>query len=277
MTLTAGSRVETDAYAVLAPVYDLLTGGYAYDRWVGSLLDLAARHGLNERRALDVACGTGRSFMPLLERGYEVVGCDSSPRCCSRPRTAPADARRCTWRTCGSCPASESSPLVTCLDDAVNHLDSELDLLHALRGMRANLSRGGVLIFDVNLLSAYADVPGTVLQDDGRLVCWTSSGRLIERSGGAAEVVIDVFARAAGDLWRHSRAVQRHRHFAVSTVKELAARAGLEVLAVHGQRPARSWTRTSTRPCTTRRSSSRGHDSSQRTTGRRRDALGTVT
>ena len=237
MTLTAGSRVETDAYAVLAPVYDLLTGGYAYDRWVGSLLDLAARHGLTERRALDVACGTGRSFMPLLERGYEVVGCDSSPEMLLKAADCAGGRAALHLADMRELPCFGSFPLVTCLDDAVNHLDSELDLLHALRGMRANLSRGGVLIFDVNLLSAYADVPGTVLQDDGRLVCWTSSGRLIERSGGAAEVVIDVFARAAGDLWRHSRAVQRHRHFAVSTVEELAARAGLEVLAVHGQRP----------------------------------------
>jgi SAM-dependent methyltransferase len=237
MTSPAAARTEPDAYSVLAPVYDLLTGGYAYDRWVASLLELAARHGLTERRALDVACGTGRSFIPLIERGYEVVGCDSSPEMLLKAAESAAGRAALHLADMRALPSFGSFPLVTCLDDAVNHLDSERDLLAALEGMRSNLSRGGLLIFDVNLLSAYADVPGTVLQDDGRLVCWSSSGKLIARSGGAAEVVIDVFTRAAGDLWRHSRAVQRHRHFALSTVKQATARAGLELLAVHGQRP----------------------------------------
>src|SRR4051812_30675812 len=74
-TLDAGAE---RAYDALAPVYDLLTGSYAYDRWLSALEDLARAHGLRGRRALDVACGTGKSFLPLLERGYEVTACDVS-------------------------------------------------------------------------------------------------------------------------------------------------------------------------------------------------------
>ena len=48
------------AYDVLAPAYDLLTAGLA------------------GRRALDVACGTGRSLEALLELGFEVLGSDAS-------------------------------------------------------------------------------------------------------------------------------------------------------------------------------------------------------
>src|SRR4051812_48148758 len=66
------------AYDALAPAYDLLTGGYAYDRWLAALESLAVAHGLAGRRVLDVACGTGKSFLPLLERGYAVTACDVS-------------------------------------------------------------------------------------------------------------------------------------------------------------------------------------------------------
>jgi SAM-dependent methyltransferase len=237
MHSTNSVRAEPDAYAVLAPVYDLLTGEYAYDRWIAALLDLAVRHGLTERTVLDVACGTGKSFMPLLDRGYQVVACDSSPEMLLKAAEGATGRAALHLADMRTLPTLGAFALVTCLDDAVNHLESERELLDALAGMRANLSRTGLLIFDVNLLSAYEHVPGTVLHDERRLVCWTSNGNLIERPGGAAEVVIDVFTHARDDLWRRSRAVQRHRHFAIPTVAETATRAGLELLAVYGQRP----------------------------------------
>src|SRR3954469_21329136 len=66
-------------YDVLAPVYDLLTGDYAYGEWVAGLLDLARAHGLHGCRTLDVACGNGNATLPLLNLGHDVTGCDISP------------------------------------------------------------------------------------------------------------------------------------------------------------------------------------------------------
>src|SRR4051794_24249809 len=67
------------AYAALAEHYDLLTHRYRHDRWVRRLEAIARAHGVHGRRALDVACGSGKSLVPLLERGYDVAGCDLSP------------------------------------------------------------------------------------------------------------------------------------------------------------------------------------------------------
>ena len=78
MTLTLESDA-TRAYAVLAPVYDLLTAEYAYGPWLGAIERVAREHGLRGHRLLDVGCGTGKSFMPLLERGFDVTACDISP------------------------------------------------------------------------------------------------------------------------------------------------------------------------------------------------------
>ena len=62
--------LDTDcAYDVLAPAYDLLTAGYAYAPWLAAIARLARAHGLAGRRALDVACGTGKSLEALLGAG----------------------------------------------------------------------------------------------------------------------------------------------------------------------------------------------------------------
>jgi len=66
------------AYDVLAPAYDLLTAGYAYRPWLAAIERLACDHGLAGRRALDVACGTGKSLEALLDLGYDAMGCDAS-------------------------------------------------------------------------------------------------------------------------------------------------------------------------------------------------------
>ena len=66
------------AYDALAPAYDILTADYDYDAWLSAIERVAIAHGLTGRRVLDVACGTGKSFLPLLERGYEVTACDIS-------------------------------------------------------------------------------------------------------------------------------------------------------------------------------------------------------
>src|SRR5437879_6316065 len=67
------------AYEGFAPFYDLFTHSYQHERYLENLEALAIEHGLTGRRLLDVGCGTGKSFVPMLRRGYEVVGCDISP------------------------------------------------------------------------------------------------------------------------------------------------------------------------------------------------------
>src|ERR687895_239024 len=75
---TGGDLGARDAYEALAPVYDGLTAHHDYDRWLAILEGLARRHGLQGRRVFDVACGTGKSFLPLARRGYSVDACDIS-------------------------------------------------------------------------------------------------------------------------------------------------------------------------------------------------------
>jgi SAM-dependent methyltransferase len=69
------------AYEAFAAVYNDFNHSNDYEMWLGrALLPKLREHGLREGgRALDVGCGTGRAFRPLLRRGWEVQGCDLSP------------------------------------------------------------------------------------------------------------------------------------------------------------------------------------------------------
>jgi SAM-dependent methyltransferase len=221
------------AYDALAPVYDGLTAHHDHERWLALLLGLARDHGLRGNRALDVACGTGKSFMPLVRRGFDVTACDLSPAMAARARRRArghgvrvrvADMR-CLGVLC------ERADLVTCLDDAVNYLYEPEELAAALAGMRANMRPGALLVFDVNTLATYRAVfcDGASWGDGHQTYASIGEARAVT-SGGLFATTLQAWR---GDtLVAQSRQVQRH-HSADQLERALRG-ADLEPLAFYG-------------------------------------------
>ena len=213
---------EPQPYDAIADAYDVLTAGHAHDAWLARIEALALAHGLAGRRVLDVACGTGKSFAPLLQRGYVVVA-RARARADGRAEVLVADMREL--------PVLGGFDLVTCLDDALCHLLTAQDVLATLRAIRRNLAPSGLLIFDVALPAAYAGATDAIAGDDRHVVLW----RAPSTSGVEVEVVVEVFTECPDGRYERARMVQRHRRHTVAEVRALAARAGLAVRAVVGQ------------------------------------------
>src|SRR3954453_5100228 len=137
-----------NAYDPLAVAYGTLTADYDYDRWLTAIEALARDAGLRGNRLLDVACGTGSSFLPLSDR-YEVVGCDLSPAMLRRAAVRASDKPvRLLRHDMRALPVLGEFDLVLCLDDSLNHLLEPHDVVAALRGIAANLSPQGIAVFD---------------------------------------------------------------------------------------------------------------------------------
>jgi SAM-dependent methyltransferase len=224
------------AYDTVAPAYDLLTAGYAYAPWMRSIDGLARSYGLTGRRALDVACGTGKSLEGLLDLGYDAVGCDCSAGMAAIARRKAAGRAPVLVADMCELPVYGSFDLITCLDDALNHLPSRAYVVRALRSMSANLASGGLMAFDVNTLAAYRDVEDRIVQDRERIVLWHGEPARLDAPGRRAEVAMDVLTRRADGLWHRASASWGHWHYPLASIPALIADAGLEVVATRGQR-----------------------------------------
>jgi SAM-dependent methyltransferase len=232
MTTTTLSSAALLAYERLAPVYDRFTDSYDHDSWVERLESLARSHGLSGRRALDVACGTGKSFAPLLRRGYDIWACDISPAMVAEARRAGAlDPSRVTVADMRELPELGAFELITCLDDAVNYLLDADELAGAFASAARLLSDDGVYVFDTNTLATYRD------GFSARATFERPLADAIWRGETTGPIVPGVLCTASIEIGGSAAAVSRHvqRHHPEATIRTALASAGLACRAVLGQ------------------------------------------
>jgi SAM-dependent methyltransferase len=239
--ISVGETSVTDrhaevAYESIAPVYDDFTAHHDYETWVGTLLALAATHGLRGETALDVACGTGKSFLPLLERGWQVTACDISAGMIELAREKAGGAVRIEIADMRELPVFGSFDLVFCLDDAINYLHTPAEAEAALRAIAANLAPDGILVFDSNTLATYRSFFGerVEVESNGVRMIWDghagsqiAPGEICEASFSVEPLVPDGGPSIPPEL-------HRQRHHPEPEMRAAIESAGLELLGLYG-------------------------------------------
>jgi SAM-dependent methyltransferase len=231
---TGGDWAER-TYEAMAPVYDDFTAHHDYDGWLTDLLEALRIRGLQGRRLLDVGCGTGKSFMPMLPRGWKVTGCDISPAMLELAREKAGEEVRLEVADMLALPRFGEFDLIWALDDAVNYLLSPAELEEALRGMRDNLAPTGLLLFDVNELTAYRTFFAGVeeVARGGRRLVWRGQAATDVAPGSICESRLEVLSED-GEPTEVPVLVHRQRHFPEAEVLAALEGAGLECLDVYG-------------------------------------------
>jgi SAM-dependent methyltransferase len=235
MPAPESARETYDRYAA---IYDETNAQNDYEMWLGkALLPELEKYGLRKDWALDVGCGTGRAFDPLLGRGWQVVGCDVSPGMLAeargkfgdRVRLFEADARELPSFSPGEeQPPGGAFSLVLLLNDVVNYVTEDGDLERVFAGVRQNLSRQGLVLFDANTIGLFRHDFASGLIERMKERGWEWRGLTDEaKLGGIYE------ARFSGEgVETH---VHRQRHWSIEQVKESLEASGLRCVAALGQ------------------------------------------
>jgi ubiquinone/menaquinone biosynthesis C-methylase UbiE len=224
------------AYDALAPGYDDLTRGHDHDGWTALLETHARAAGLAGMRLLDVACGTGNTMLPMIERGYAVTGVDISDAMLAEARSKTDGRARLMRADMRELPELGEFDLVWCLGDALNYLDSSDELAATLAGFARNLARGGVVVFDVNTLGTFRTLYSSLfaVPSDDRVVLLEGRGSPELESGGSAETWIDRLEPQASGFWARTRSTHHHRHHPDASVRAALAHAGLTCCEAYG-------------------------------------------
>jgi SAM-dependent methyltransferase len=228
-----------ETYDRFAPAYDEFTSANNYEMWLGEvLLPELETHGLQRGWALDIGCGTGRAFEPLLNRGWGVVGCDGSTGMLAqaenkfgqRVKLIHADARE--LKPISPTPdhsGGENFQLVLLLNEVVNYLTEDGDLERAFAGIRRNLSQGGLVVFDANTLLWFRDsfASGKAEELSGRGWDWHGLSETVERG---ATYEMHLSGQGVKPF------VHRERHWTPEQIEVALEAVGLRPVAALGQR-----------------------------------------
>lgn len=232
-------KVSAEAtYDRFAPIYDQWNAQNDYEMWLGeALLPALELHGLRKGWVLDVGCGTGRAFPPLLARGWRVIGCDvsagmlaeASRKFESQVQLLQVDARSLPSISSSGAPVEGAFELILLLNDVVNYLVEEDELQELFSGIKQNLHPDhGLFVFDANTLRLFREDYAVGVLDARGIGNWRWSGETASvESGGRFEARL---ATPDGEDQVH-----RQRHWPPEQMVKALEAAGLQTLAVLGQ------------------------------------------
>jgi predicted TPR repeat methyltransferase len=221
------------AYEQMGVYYDAFSAHHDHELWLSQLLPAAKRLGLKGRRLLDVGCGTGKSFEPLLDSDWQITACDLSPAMLRQAESKAKGRVRLVVADMCQLPTLGRFDLIWTLGDVVNHLTRPMQLEACFIGMRRNLAANGLLLFDTNTLLShrtfYAET--SVTSDNGHQLIWRGQAAADMPPGGQAQAIFEVRDQDGEAL---CKTVIRQRHYPAEEIGAILQRAGLKPLAAFG-------------------------------------------
>jgi SAM-dependent methyltransferase len=237
-------RILMTVFANYSRYYDLLYRDKDYASEAAFVLDLIREHRGDTRAILDLGCGTGLHARHFAGAGICVHGVDRSE--------SMLDQAKARW---GALPSEVADRLVFSQGDArairleqtfdavvslfhvVSYQTTNQDVLNTFETVRVHLKAGGVFVFDCWYGPGVLTDPPAVrvrrLEDDRTAVV-----RVAEPTIHSGDNIVDVdytilVRDIATGVTDELRERHRMRYFFLPELDLLAARSGMQIIAVH--------------------------------------------
>jgi len=234
-----------DAYSVLAEYYDSLTTDVPYGQFADFYESLLKLYGVEAKTVLDLACGTGAMTYLLAERGFEMIGVDSSSDMLSvaaqKSVTQKSEAQKSgntPIQPVFICQRMEELDLYGTVDAAICTLDG-MNNIHpksikeVFRRVHLFLEPGGLFIFDINTPLKLRNMDGAIYLDETEDVFCVWRNEFIE-SENLCRFAIDIFAKT-GELWKRGSEDQVQYAHSPGELAQLLEEVGFTDVRVMGE------------------------------------------
>jgi SAM-dependent methyltransferase len=211
-----------NSYSEFAQFYDTLMSDADYAQMAEHYAGRLPPPGI----LLDLACGTGKLSVLMAERGWDVIGVDSSPEMLSCAASHDRVSYICQDMTALDLYGTIDAAI--CAMDGLNHLTERSELRRALERVSLFMNPGGVFVFDVNTIHKHKTVLGnhTFVKESDDVYCvWRNS----YAGDGIIDISLDIFARHR-DVYKKHEVEIRERAYSLNTIAILCEQAGFEVL-----------------------------------------------
>ena len=138
-----------DAYTDFASVYDEFMEDTPYDEWCENIVDNLRENGITGGLVCDLGAGTGEMTRRLRDKGFDMIGIDSSEEMLMVARAKEGDAQDILY-LCQDMREFElygTVAAVVSVCDCVNYILEESELVTVFKLVNNYLDPSGVFVF----------------------------------------------------------------------------------------------------------------------------------
>lgn len=219
-------------YTDFSNTYDLFMDNVPYEKWAKDIEKILKTHGINDGIVLDLGCGTGTLTRLLSDKGYDMIGIDSSEDMLMIAREKFDDDR--TLFLCQNIEEFELYGTVravvsTC--DTLNYLTEEDELLSTFKLVNNYLEPDGVFIFDMNAPEKYSEVLADNVIAENREDASFVWENYYDEDTNINEYALTLFIKdEETGLFERSEEFHYQRAYSREQIKDILYEAGLEIV-----------------------------------------------
>ena len=223
------------SYDDFSRFYDLLTDNVEYEKRADYFCRLLSMCGINEGILLDLGCGTGSMSLAMAERGFDVIGVDSSVgmlNAAQQKMFASGKQMLLLNQSMEEIDLYGTVDCAICVLDGINHLKNEKAVKATFEKVSLFMNKGGAFAFDVNTLYKHKFVLADnvfVYEPDGVYCVWQNS---FNGSDGSVDISLDFFEEEDGVYYRSGESFTE-RAYELNDIKAWLEDAGFEVIGIY--------------------------------------------
>lgn len=228
-------KEEHTAYEEFASVYDMFMEEIPYEKWLTNISNILTEEGIQDGLVLELGCGTGTFTEMLAQRGYDMIGVDSSVQMLEKAMEKKAESGCDILYLLQDMREFElygTIRAVVSVCDSMNYILSEEDLEQVFACVNNYLDPGGIFVFDLKTIHYFRDIMGDCCLADNReegSFIWENSWFEEEQIN---EYDLTLFIREKSGLYRREQELHDQRGYEIMTVRHALEQAGMEFVKV---------------------------------------------
>ncbi len=223
-----------EAYTGFSEVYDIFMDNVPYEEWASYIIAILKEYGIEAGLVCELGCGTGKMAKILSDRGYDMIGIDSSADMLDIALESRSNEGRILYlnQDMKEMELYGTVRSVISVCDSMNYLLSEDELLTTFRLVNNYLDPKGIFIFDMNTKYKYEELLSDNVFAENRDETSFIWENYYDEEDCVNEYDLTLFVKE-GELYRKYEEVHYQKAYDTDTIIDLIERSGLKLLAVY--------------------------------------------